>query len=77
MARTLALFQSKQADLLATIDGQKLLARTSRDEMMAFVKTFYTQVETLRDGIGTERSYMPAPRAIPDGGMPEHYGIGK
>lgn len=77
MARTLALFQSKQADLLATIDGQKLLARTSRDEMMAFVKTFYTQVDTLRDGIGTERSYMPAPRAIPDGGMPEHYGIGK
>lgn len=77
MAQTLALFEAKQSELQAIINDQKLLTRTTRDEMIAFVKTFYTQMDTLRASIGTERSYMPAPRATPDGGMPEHYGIGK
>ncbi|PSR14317.1 MAG: hypothetical protein DA408_13715 [Bacteroidetes bacterium] len=80
LERTLARFETHHAELLDLIAAQKLLSATVRFEMKAYLESFYAQIADLKV-VNQRRTYtqlrQKAPTAVPDGGNPDHYGIGK
>ncbi|MEZ4988638.1 MAG: hypothetical protein R2795_27065 [Saprospiraceae bacterium] len=80
MTQTLRHFLAHKTQLLDIIGNQKQLSVESRYEMKQYIETFFATFDTLHTEF-TSFSYgqlrKSSPTAVPDGGNPLHYGVGK
>jgi hypothetical protein len=71
MTATISFYKEREEALKAMLRAQDYLPRAARQDMLAYLQTFYDEIDTLRSYAQFREQVR---QAIPTGGEPRHYG---